>query len=256
MVLTFFMEKIPKHIGIIMDGNRRWAKQRGLSAAEGHRAGYDNLHRIVEACAERGIETVTVYALSTENLKKRSAKELAAIFTLLTEGLKREAGRMKEKGVKLAFLGELKKLPERLQRNIKEAVDLLKDNERIKCNIMLNYGGRPELVRAIKEIVKEGKAADEINEELVGKHLYTKGQADPDLLIRTGGELRISNFLIWQMSYAEFYFTDTYWPDFDEKALDDALAEYARRSRRYGGQDSKVKTGSGYAGDAGQAAKV
>ena len=231
------MEAIPKHIGIIMDGNRRWAKQRGLTTAQGHRAGFDALMKIVEAAARQGVTTITIYAFSTENFKKRSAGEIADLFELLISGLGREANRLKENGVRIDFLGELFKLPGRLQRNIRKAVTLLKDNERIKCNILFNYGGRTEIVHAIREIVASGKTAKEINEELVSKHLYTAGQPDPDLIIRTGGESRLSNFLIWQMSYSELYFTDTLWPDFDEKALELALAEYARRSRRFGGQD-------------------
>lgn len=235
--LPFSMTQIPKHIGIIMDGNRRWAKQRGLSASEGHRAGLEALSRVVEAAADRGVSIVTVYAFSTENFKKRSAAEIAGLFELLVTGLSREVKRMKKIGVQLDFLGEIKRLPERVQRNMKQAMTLLKDNERVKCNIMFNYGGRTEIVRAIQEMIASGKSAKDINEEMVQQHLYTKGQPDPDLIIRTGGELRISNFLIWQMSYSELYFTDTLWPDFDAKALDLALDEYARRARRFGGQD-------------------
>ncbi len=233
-------QQIPKHIGIIMDGNRRWAKERGLTASEGHAAGAENLSKIIEACAERGIETVTIYAFSTENFKKRSAKEIATLFELLGIWIQRKAKMMKEKGVRLAFLGDLTKLPERLQEKIGHAVDVLKDNERIKCNILMNYGGRPELVRAFQEIVKTGINADEINEELIEQHLYTKGQKDPDLMIRTGGERRISNFLIWQLSYSELYFTDTYWPAFDEAELDKALLDYAGRQRRFGGENTSI----------------
>lgn len=232
------MSQIPKHIGIIMDGNRRWAKERGLSSSDGHAAGVENLTNILEACANRGVETVTIYAFSTENFKKRSRKEIAGLFGLVGVWLQRKSKEMKEKGVCLAFLGDLTKLPVRLQNKIHHAVDVLKDNERIKCNILMNYGGRPELVNAFKEIVKSGIAADEINEALIEQHLYTKGQSDPDLMIRTGGEMRVSNFLIWQLSYSELYFTDTYWPDFNEAELDKALAEYARRERRLGGDAS------------------
>jgi undecaprenyl diphosphate synthase len=229
--------ELPKHIGIIMDGNRRWAKQRNLEAKDGHRAGLENLSKVVEAAADRGVEIITVYAFSTENLKKRSAKEVYALFELLIEGLRRQRKRLNGLGVNLSFFGELKALPGRVQRNIKEAMNVLKHNERIKCNIMFNYGGRSEIIKAMKEIMLSGKAADEINEELISQHLYTKGLPDPDLIIRTGGDFRLSNFLIWQMSYSELYFTDVLWPDFDEKALDAALEDYAQRSRRYGGQD-------------------
>lgn len=229
------MSHLPKHIGIIMDGNRRWAKERGLSASDGHAAGAENLSRILEVCAKRGIETVTIYAFSTENFKKRSRKEIATLFELLGIWIQRKSTEMKERGVCLAFLGDLSKLPERLQQKISHVVDVLKDNERIKCNVLMNYGGRSEIVNAFKELVKQGVVADQINEQLIEQHLYTKGQADPDFVIRTGGEMRISNFLIWQLSYSELYFTDTYWPAFDEAELDKALLEYVRRERRLGG---------------------
>lgn len=228
---------VPKHIGIIMDGNRRWAKQRGLSAAEGHRAGFETLMSVIEWAARRGVSTITIYAFSTENFKKRSATEIADLFELVVTGLRRQTKRMKENGIRLNFLGELKRLPERIQRNMKDAVSALKDNERIKCNVMFNYGGRTEIVHAIRELIASGKSAKEINEELVSQHLYTAGQPDPELIIRTGGEMRLSNFLLWQMSYSELYFTDALWPDFDEKCFDAALEEYARRTRRFGGQD-------------------
>lgn len=220
-----------------MDGNRRWAKERGLSVAEGHEAGVQSLSKIIEACAERGVETVTVYALSTENIKKRSAKEVADIFAIFFRWILRERKRLKEQGVKVAFLGQIKRLPQKVSTAMTELMNVLKDNERIKCNIMVNYGGRDEIVHAVQDLIKEGVPASEVNEELISRHLYTKDSPDPDLIIRTGGNKRISNFLIWQMSYAELYFTPTYWPAFDEKELDKALAEYATRSRRLGGQD-------------------
>ena len=231
------MEKqLPKHIGIIMDGNRRWARQRGLSDVEGHKAGLETLAKLLDYCAERGVQIVTVYAFSTENFKNRGRKEVFALFELIVSALRREMGRMKEMGVSISFLGRLKALPKKVQRNMKEAVNILKHNERIKCNIMFNYGGRLEIVEAMKDIMASGKGADEINEELISQYLYTKGLPDPDLIIRTGGELRLSNFLIWQMSYSELYFTDVLWPDFDEKCLDKALDEYLRRVRKFGGQ--------------------
>lgn len=234
------MSQIPKHIGIIMDGNRRWAKERGLPAGEGHAAGAENLSKIIEACARRGVETVTMYAFSTENFKKRSKKEIATLFGLVGVWLQRKSQEMKERGVRLAFFGDLTKLPTRVQQKMHRAVDVLKDNERIKCNILMNYGGRLEIIKAIQEIITDGVAADEINEELVERHLYTRGQPDPDLIIRTGGEMRMSNFLIWQMSYSELYFTNTYWPDFNEDELDKATADFAARERRRGGESVLV----------------
>jgi len=229
-------QHIPKHVGFIMDGNRRWAKERGLTAGEGHAAGAENMSKIVEACAKLGVETITFYAFSTENFKKRSQGEIATLFGLLGVWLQKKSDIMKKQGVRLAFLGDLSKLPERLQNKINHAVDVLKNNERIKCNILMNYGGRPEIVHAIQQIIQEHRSADEINEELIANHLYTKGQPDPDLIIRTGGEMRLSNFLIWQMSYSELYFTDTYWPDFDENELEKAFQDFANRQRRYGGE--------------------
>jgi len=231
------MITIPKHIGFIMDGNRRWAKQRGLSVSQGHEAGAKALSNLIELCADRGVETVTVYALSTENIKNRSAKEVAALFKILIEWIRRERKRMKEQGIRISFLGQLKRLPEKVQVAMQEAMNALKKNERIKVNVLINYGGRTEIVDAVKEIVKEGKAASDINEELISRHLYTKNLPDPDLIIRTGGEKRLSNFLIWQMSYSEIYFADPFWPDFGEKELDTAITDFSKRSRRFGGQD-------------------
>jgi undecaprenyl diphosphate synthase len=236
------MNQVPKHIGFIMDGNRRWAKERGLTTKDGHEAGVNALSGLVEACAKRGVETVTVYALSTENLKKRSAKELADIFGILFNWMRRERKRLQNDGVKVAFLGQLKRLPQKVQTAMTELMDTVKHNERVKCNIMVGYGGRLEIIKAVQEIVKEGIPANEINEELISRHLYTKDSPDPDLIIRTGGDKRISNFLIWQMSYAELYFTKTYWPDFNEAELDKALEDYAGRARRYGGQDVALKS--------------
>lgn len=231
----------PNHIAIIMDGNRRWATERGLSAGEGHKAGADNLTRIVEACAKRGVEVLTVYALSTENLKKRPAKEVAGILGLLLSYIKSERKKLQENGVRVSFLGQLKGLPKQVQDACADVMSDLKENNRIKCNIMLNYGGRDEIIHALQEIVDSGAATKEINEQLISSHLYTKGVDDPDMIIRTGGQLRLSNFLIWQMSYSELFFTDTLWPDFSEEELDTLIAEFETRTRRFGGQDVVVK---------------
>lgn len=238
------MNQIPKHIGFIMDGNRRWAKSNGVSVAEGHDAGAQNLSRLIQHCAKKGVETITVYALSTENLKKRSAKELADIFSILFSWMKRERSRLIEQGVKVAFLGQLKRLPQKVQTGMQELMSSVKHNERVKLNVMVGYGGRTEILDAVKELMQEGISASDLNEELISKHLYTKDSPDPDLIIRTGGDKRISNFLIWQMSYAELYFSDKFWPEFNEVELDKALEDYANRSRRYGGQDAKLTTQS------------
>lgn len=234
---------VPKHIAFIMDGNRRWATERGLSPSEGHAAGAEALMKMVELCAKRGVEIVTVYALSTENLEKRSKTELAGIFGLLIKELVAKRGMLKENGVSLSFLGRIKQLPKQVQEVCLDATKELKDMSRVKCNIMLNYGGRDEIVMAMQEIMQSGVDMKEINEEMITKHLYTKGMPDPDLIVRTGGQVRLSNFLIWQMSYSELAFTDTLWPDMNEAVLDGLLAEYAGRSRRFGGNDQPVTVG-------------
>lgn len=228
---------IPKHVAFIMDGNRRWAAERGLTPTEGHAAGAEALMKVVEACAKRGVEIVTVYALSTENLKKRSKRELAGIFGLLVKELVAKRGMLRENGVSLSFLGKIKQLPKQVQDVCVEAVAELKDMSRVKCNIMLNYGGRDEIVTAMQEIMNEGVSMKDINEEMITQHLYTKGMPDPDVIVRTGGQVRLSNFLIWQMSYSELIFTDTLWPDMNDEQIDLLLTEYAGRKRRYGGND-------------------
>ncbi|RJR26043.1 di-trans,poly-cis-decaprenylcistransferase [Candidatus Microgenomates bacterium] len=225
---------IPHHIAIIMDGNRRWADKRDLDANKGHEEGARNLDRIVERCKELGVKNLTVYTLSTENWRKRTTKEVAGIFDLLLRIVKEKKEDYEKEGIKLFVLGNFQAFPRRVARAISEMLKIVLKNERIKVNLALNYGGRDEIVRAIKEIIKEGVPADKVNEELVSKHLYTNGQPDPDLIIRTGGEVRLSNFLLWQLSYSELYFTDTLWPDFGPKELDRAILEYQRRQRRFG----------------------
>jgi undecaprenyl diphosphate synthase len=230
--------QIPKHIGFIMDGNRRWAKQKGLSTLEGHTAGSKSLGKLIEECSKLGVETVTVYALSTENVEKRMKSEIKGIFQLLSNWITKKQSHLNDNGINLQFFGKLDQLPKSLQRKIEKITKVLKKNERIKLNVLLNYGGRAEIVESIKQIIKDGTSAADINEELVSKNLYTQGLPDPDLIIRTGGQKRISNFLIWQMSYSELYFTDTLWPDFDSKELEKALKDYSTRSRRFGGQNT------------------
>jgi undecaprenyl diphosphate synthase len=234
------MSTIPKHIAFIMDGNRRWAKERGLSAKEGHEAGSAALMRMIEICAERGVEMVTVYALSTENIKKRSPLELAGLFALLIKEMTVNRKKFKENGVALSFFGKIKQLPKDVQDVCFDSMKELKDGARIKCNIMLNYGGRDEIVRAVQDIVASGTDIKDINESLISEHLYTKGLPDPDLIVRTGGQVRLSNFLIWQMSYSELAFVDTLWPDMDAEVLDELIASYATQSRRFGGNDVAV----------------
>lgn len=225
---------LPKHIAIIMDGNRRWAEARGLKPTDGHRAGAENLQNIVNYCRDIGIKNITVYALSTENWRKRSVEEVKGLFNLLIEVVKSKREEYKRSGIKFFVLGNFQAFPFKVKRAIKKMLDVVLDNERIKFNVALNYGGRDEIVQAIKNIIKDEIPASKINEELVSSYLYTKGQPDPDLIIRPGGELRLSNFLIWQMSYAELYFTDILWPDFTPTELEKAIYKYQQRQRRLG----------------------
>jgi len=225
---------LPQHIAIIMDGNRRWAKAHHLPPGKGHQAGAKNLENIVDYCKEIGIKHLTVYALSTENWRKRSAKEVQGIFSLLLKIVKTKAEEYQRSGVKFFVLGNFQAFPFKVRDAIKKIMNMVLATERIKFNVALNYGGRDEIVSAIKKIIKDGVPASKVNEKLIDKYLYTHGQPDPELIIRPGGEFRLSNFLIWQMSYAELYFTDTLWPDFTPKKLEEALIWYQQRDRRMG----------------------
>ncbi len=227
-------QKLPKHIAIIMDGNRRWARKRGLPDGKGHEAGAQNLQKIVAYCRDIGIKHLTVYALSTENWKKRSPEEVKGIFNLLIRIVKEKAEEYRKSGVKFFVLGNFQAFPLKVKEAIKKILKMVVVDEKIQFNVALNYGGRDEIVTAIKEIVKDKVPASKINEELVSKYLYTKDQPDPDLIIRPGGEFRLSNFLLWQMSYAELYFTDTLWPDFTPKKMEEALYWFQDRERRMG----------------------
>ncbi|HUS60263.1 MAG TPA: polyprenyl diphosphate synthase [Nevskiaceae bacterium] len=225
---------IPKHVGIIMDGNRRWAQKKGLGANEGHEAGAKNLDRLVKRAEELGVKHLTVYTLSTENWRKRTKKEVKGIFGLLLRMIREKKEEYQKRGVRLFVLGNFQAFPKKVARAIEEMLKIVLKHERMKVNVALNYGGRDEIIRAIKNIVKEGIPPEKINEKLVAEHLYTNGQPDPDLIIRTGGEVRLSNFLLWQLSYAELYFTDMLWPDFGPGQFDKAIAEYQRRKRNFG----------------------
>jgi len=227
-------DSIPKHIGIIMDGNRRWAQARGLDINKGHEAGTKNLEKIVDHARDLGVKCLTVYTLSTENWRERSRKEVQGIFGLLLKVIQEKKREYQQKGIKLFVLGNFQAFPRKIARAIEEVLRIVLKHERMKVNLALNYGGRDEIVKAIKEIVRKKIPADQINEKLVSQHLYTEGQPDPDLVIRTGGQIRLSNFLLWQLSYAELYFTDTLWPDFGPQELDQAIKEYQRRKRNFG----------------------
>lgn len=228
------MENIPSHIAIIMDGNRRWARARGLPDIKGHEAGADNLEIIVEAASKLGIKTLTVWALSTENLKQRAKRELSGLFNLMRVGYKTKLKKMMDNGVKINVLGELEGLPATIRRIIETIRRTYIRNEAIQLNIALNYGGKRELLEAIKEIVKQGINVDKINEQLVEKHLYTQGQVDPELVIRTGGVIRTSSFMLWQTGYSELYFTKTLWPDFSPQELKKAVIWYQTQKRNFG----------------------
>jgi undecaprenyl diphosphate synthase len=228
------LERVPRHVAIIMDGNGRWAKARGLPRLAGHRAGTENLRPILEACADFGIEYLTIWAFSTENWR-RPEMEVQGLLRILRRMIRRELAELHKQGVRLQHLGRLDRLPAELQKQVRDAIDLTKDNERIVLNVAFDYGGRAEIVQAVQRIVRDGIPAEEVDEELVSRYLYTAGQPDPDLIIRTSGELRTSGFMMWQSAYSEYYITPTFWPDFDPGELYKALIDYGHRERRYGG---------------------
>lgn len=227
-----------QHIAIIMDGNRRWAKEKNLPSAMGHKKGVDSLKKIVKACHKFGIKYLTVYAFSTENWN-RSTDEVDFLMGLFAQTIKNELNELKENGVVLSFIGNLKKLNSKLQKILSDAVEETKNNTGVNLQIAFNYGARDEILTAVKNIsekVAKGEiSSDDISEEMVSKELYTSSLPDPDLLIRTGGEMRVSNYLLWQIAYSEFLVTKTYWPEFDEQALADSVLEFKNRQRRFGG---------------------
>jgi undecaprenyl diphosphate synthase len=225
--------RIPHHVGIIMDGNGRWARARGLPRQLGHRAGTENIRPVLRAATEFGIKVLTIYAFSTENWN-RPSDEVSGLMTLLGEVIKRETNDLHANGVCIRHSGRLEGIAPNLAQQIQNAVSLTCNNRRITLNVAFNYGGRAEIVDAVRHIMADGLPAEAVTEELISRYLYTGGLPDPDLIIRTGGEWRLSNFLIWQAAYAEYYATPTYWPDFDETELAKALEEYSQRERRFG----------------------
>jgi undecaprenyl diphosphate synthase len=226
--------RVPKHVGIIMDGNGRWAKARGLSRLKGHQAGTENLRPILRASAGFGIQILTVWAFSTENWRRPPA-EVRGLQRILEQGIKRELQGLHEEGVRICHIGRLDRLPVRLQRQICEAIELTRANERITLNVAFDYGGRAEIVQAVQRLIRDGIPAEAVDETLLSRYLYTAGQPDPDLIIRTSGELRTSGFMLWQSAYSEYYVTPTFWPDFSPDELYQALLAYGRRDRRFGG---------------------
>ena len=227
-------DNIPSHIAIIMDGNRRWARERGFPDIKGHEEGAYTFEKNVEAAEQLGVKTITVYALSTENLKERAKREVVGLFNLMRSGYQTKIKKMMQNGVRVSVIGEAEGLPATIKRIIEEIRKTYIKNESIKLNIALNYGGKKELVEAIKDIVKSGIDVNKINDELIAKHLYTEGQRDPDLVIRTGGRIRLSNFLLWQTAYSELYFTQTLWPDFGPSDLKKAIDWYQTQKRNFG----------------------
>ncbi len=232
------LEKIPNHVAIIMDGNGRWAQERGLPRVSGHRAGTENLREVIEAAVEFGIQYLTIFAFSTENWA-RPTDEIQGLMRIFRTMLNRELKNLDKNGVQLNHLGCLDRIDGDLKKEVLEAIELTKKNQTLILNIAFNYGGRDEILQAVKKLIAEGVSADELDEGKFEQYLYTADCPDPDLVIRTSGEFRISNFMIWQGAYSEWYFTPTYWPDFSREELHKALVVYNSRDRRYGGVKQK-----------------
>lgn len=233
------IQQIPVHVAVIMDGNGRWAKKRGLSRAKGHREGAKAIEHLVDSCLSSGVKYLTLFCFSSENWN-RPADEIKALFSLLEEYLKKEAEPFRKKGINVSFIGRRKLLPESTQKLMTEveSKNLSDDEERLHLILAISYGGREEIVdtacRLAESVQKGDLKPESINEEVFSSHLYLPNVPFPDLLVRTSGEKRISNFLLWELAYAEFFFTDTLWPDFSEKDFQEALQEYASRQRRFG----------------------
>ena len=225
--------EIPAHVAIIMDGNGRWAERRGLGRSEGHRAGTENVRRVTRSLAERGVEVLTIYAFSTENWD-RPRYEVRALMEMLGRSIKSETPHLHAEGVRIRHLGRLDRLPESLRLAINDSIELTRHNEGITLCVAFDYGGREEILEATRRLISSGVSQDDVSQEKLAAELYTAGIPDPDLIIRTAGEMRMSNFLLWQAAYAEYYATATLWPDFDERELELALIEYGRRERRFG----------------------
>jgi len=225
---------IPRHIGFIMDGNRRWAKAKGLPTLEGHRKGlYDALVPLLDLCIEKGISYVTVFAFSTENWN-RSKEEINYLIALMEDVFSKQIDKMNEKGVRINIIGRITDYPKKTQELANKAMERTRDNKKIVFNIALSYGGRAEIVDATKRIIEDGLKPEEITEEKFSEYIYEAGQPDPEIIVRTSGEYRLSGFMLWQSSYAELIFIEKHWPDFNRGELDKVIAEYNRRERRFG----------------------
>ncbi|HSD14781.1 MAG TPA: isoprenyl transferase [Flavobacterium sp.] len=237
-------DNLPKHLAIIMDGNGRWAKQKGMLRAFGHESGTKSVRTVVETCAKIGIENLTLYAFSTENWN-RPKMEVDALMKLLISSLKGELKTLLKNEIRLNSIGNLDSLPASVKKELLEVIDKTKDNKRMTLTLALSYGSREEIIRAVRNISDKVKnniiSTTDIDESIINQHLYTHDLPDVDLVIRTSGEHRISNFLLWQIAYAEFYFTDVLWPDFREKDLYDAIISYQKRERRFGKTSEQIK---------------
>lgn len=225
--------RVPVHVAIIMDGNGRWAKKRGLPRQAGHRAGVENLRRVIDACIEFGIKILTIYAFSTENWG-RPDSEIRGLMRIFRRVLDQELEELNAQGVCLHHLGDLEGIDPDLQEKVRYALDLTKDNKRLILNVAFNYGGRAEILHATQQMLADGVSPEDLTEDLFSSYLFTQGLPDPDLVIRTSGELRVSNFLIWQAAYAEFFAAPEYWPDFGREELYEAIVAYSQRERRFG----------------------
>jgi len=243
MIKSFFKNKsneamnIPEHIAIIMDGNGRWAKKKGMPRNMGHKAGGDNVKTITKACSKYGVKYLTLYAFSTENWK-RPETEVSGLMDLLVFFLKSELKELHENNVRIRAIGDISRLPDKTRKVLLDSIEQTKDNDDLHLILALNYGSRNEITNAVKVLCEKVKSGElepfEINEEMISSHLDTGDIPDPDLMIRTSGEIRLSNYMLWQLAYTEFYFVDTYWPDFGEEALLDAIQVYSNRQRRFG----------------------
>jgi undecaprenyl diphosphate synthase len=236
-LINLDVNKLPQHVAVIMDGNGRWARQRGLPRIEGHRQGANTLKKLLRTCKDYGINTLTAYAFSTENWG-RPLKEVSFLMTLFEKLLRKELAEMNEEGVCIRFIGDLTPLPQSLQKEIELAMKVTKDNTAVNFNVAINYGSRKEIVRACKAIaerIRQGTLTPEtIDETIIASYLDTSASPDPDLLIRTSGEMRLSNFLLWQMAYTEIYVTDVFWPDFNSVEFFKSIADFQNRDRRFG----------------------
>jgi undecaprenyl diphosphate synthase len=226
-------KKLPTHIAIIMDGNGRWATARGLPRVEGHRVGTEAVRNLIKGCVEFGVKYLTIYAFSTENWA-RPQEEVAGLMSLLEMVVVNELDELHKQGVRILHIGHLEALPNNLGKKVKRAIEITSHNETLILTIAWNYGGRDEIVSAVKNIINDGVKPEEVTEELIGRYLFTSGTPDPELLIRTSGEKRISNFLLWQTAYSEWVVTPVLWPDFDKEELRKAIVEYGNRDRRFG----------------------